>query len=298
MTHDVLDKFQVHYYFEDSSHTMNAFVRNQAEKDLLNATKLIFEALEIPVEINTEAYQEGGLVETLTFCVLTREVLKFLAPAINQVIVHRFTTSKLDIKIKEENLRKLKLENQDKEIDLEAKKSARALEDRAVSRHLSNYYKKIEAYKKVTSIGFKSVDTNSSETIVKRDEFSAFILKDDIDIQEDDDALIEIISPVLKEGNYKWRGRYKNEKIEFSLADTQFKNEVIAKKHLFSNGFSIKCLLQIKTTYDEFGDEKKRSYSVKEVLGTRDVANSALKLRDIGHQREMEKKQDSLFDDL
>ena len=26
-------KYQIHYYFDDKSHSMNAFVRNKAEKD-------------------------------------------------------------------------------------------------------------------------------------------------------------------------------------------------------------------------------------------------------------------------
>lgn len=42
-------------------------------------------------------------------------------------------------------------------------------------------------------------------------------MEDDEVISQDNDAMIEIISPVLKEGKYKWRGKYHNEKIDFSL---------------------------------------------------------------------------------
>ncbi|MBK6957738.1 MAG: hypothetical protein IPH22_04495 [Nitrosomonas sp.] len=62
---DLSQRFQVHYYFDDESHSMNAFVRNRAEKDLLEAVKRVTELLEAPVEIETEAYQQGGLVEVL-----------------------------------------------------------------------------------------------------------------------------------------------------------------------------------------------------------------------------------------
>ena len=137
---------------------------------------------------------------------------------------------------------------------------------------------------------------------MERKDFKISILHDDTTMSEDDDAMIEIISPVLKEGKYNWRGRYKNEKIDFSMADSKFKQEVIEGKHKFSNGSLINCHLEIKVTFDEFGDEKSRTYRVLQVFGTQELEIGELKLREAGKKRNQQKwldeHQKSLFDEI
>lgn len=289
-------KFQVHYYFDDDSHSMNAFVRNRAEKDLLEAVKRIAELLEAPVEIETEAYQQGGLVELLFIGWIGKEIIKFFSPAINEILKHHFTKSKTDDALKEETLKGLQLDNAIKELDY-ADKLEKALEDKVVRRHVSNYYTKISGYAKVTKIGFKNLSTRADETLIPRSKFREFILVDDKTVAEDDDAEIEIISPVLKEGTFSWRGKYKEDRIDFSMGDSQFKAEVINGEYQFANGFVMTCLLQITITFDEFGDEKRRSYSVKKVYAIKLGESDAYKLRPVGFKKKMDKSQQSLFNE-
>lgn len=289
-------KFQVHYYFDDESHSMNAFVRNRAEKDLLEAVKRVSEILEAPVEIETEAYQQGGLVEVLLIGWLGKEVVKFFSPAINEILKHHFTKSKTDDALKAETLKGLQLDNAIKELDY-ADKLEKALEDKVVRRHVSNYYTKISGYAKVTKIGFKNLSTRADETLIPRSKFKEFILVDDKTVTEDDDAEIEIISPVLKEGTFSWRGKYKEDRIDFSMGDSKFKSEVINGEHQFANGFVMTCLLQITITFDEFGDEKRRSHSVKKVYAIKENKSGTYKLRPIGLKRKMKVDQQSLFDE-
>ena len=117
-------KFELHYYLKDNSHAMNAFVRNKAEKDFLEAVKRIGELLDSELKIETEAYQEGGLIETLAFSgfVIDR-VLNYLSPALNDTITHYATrdtqAEALDKKIKEATLKNLELDNQQKELEIE-----------------------------------------------------------------------------------------------------------------------------------------------------------------------------------
>ncbi|MDN5046058.1 hypothetical protein ACOTVQ_00215 [Aliarcobacter butzleri] len=287
-----INKLEIHYYLIDNSHSINAFVRNKAEKDLLDALRKIGELLDSELEIETEAYQEGGLKE---FILIGGLVLGFLSPSINDIIVHYVTKDasdeELDKKIKEETLKNLQLNNQQKELELE-KEIDKKLENKLVQKYISNFYKKIDDYKKVEKIGFKDVTNNSKEIIVERQYFKNFILEDNVTTEEDDEAMIEIISPVLKEGKYNWRGKYKNEKIDFSMGDSKFKQEVIEGKHTFLNGSLILSSLNIKTTFDEFGDEKKKSYSVSKVYGTQELELGELKLREIGKK----KKTKELFD--
>ncbi len=289
----ITQKFELHYYLKDNSHAMNAFVRNKAEKDFLEAVKRIGELLDNELKIETEAYQEGGLVEILA---IGLPVLHYLSPALNNIITHYATrdtqAEALDKKIKEATLQNLELDNQQKRLEIE-EQIDKKLDDKLVQKYISNFYKKIDAYEKVEKIGYRSLENNEDEYIVERKDFKNFILHDDTTMSEDDDAMIEIISPVLKEGKYNWRGRYKNEKIDFSMADSKFKQEVIEGKHKFSSGSLINCHLEIKVTFDEFGDEKGRNYRVLQVFGTQELELGELKLREAGRK----KKETQWFDE-
>lgn len=299
---NITQKFELHYHLKDDSHAMNAFVRNKAEKDFLEAVKRIGELLDNELKIETEAYQEGGLIEILAIVLPT---LHYLSPSLNDIITHYATrdtqAETLDKKIKEATLQNLELDNQQKRLEIE-EQIEKKLNDKLVQKYISNFYKKIDAYEKVEKIGYKNLESNDDEYIVERKDFKNFILHNDTTISEDDDAMIEIISPVLKEGKYNWRGRYKNEKIDFSMADSKFKQEVIEGKHKFSNGSLINCHLEIKVTFDEFGDEKSRSYRVLQIFGIQELELGELKLRDAGKKRKyqkwVEEHQGSLFDDM
>ena len=302
MTTDLKTKFELHYYLKDNSHAMNAFVRNKAEKDFLEAVKRIGELLDSELKIETEAYKEGGLKELI---VIGGIVLGFLSPSINDIITHYATQDTqieaLDKKVKEATLKNLELDSKKKELEIEEQINKK-LDDKLTKKYISNFYKRIDSYDKVEKIGYKSLEKDGLEYIVERKDFKSFILHDDITISEDDDAMIEIISPVLKEGKYNWRGRYKNEKIDFSMADSKFKQEVIEGKHKFSNGSLINCHLEIKVTFDEFGDEKSRNYRVLQVFGTQELELGELKLREAGKKRNQQKwlneHQKSLFDNI
>ncbi len=298
----ITQKFELHYYLKDNSHAMNAFVRNKAEKDFLEAVKRIGDLLDSELKIETEAYQEGGLIEILAIVLPT---LHYLSPALNDIITHYATkdtqAETLDKKIKEATLQNLELDNQQKILGIE-EQIEKKLNDKLVQKYISNFYKKIDAYEKVEKIGYRNLENDEDEYIVERKDFKNFILHDDTTMSEDDDAMIEIISPVLKEGKYNWRGRYKNEKIDFSMADSKFKQEVIEGKHKFSNGSLINCHLEIKVTFDEFGDEKSRTYRVLQVFGTQELEIGELKLREAGKKRNQQKwldeHQKSLFDEI
>jgi hypothetical protein len=298
----ITQKFELHYYLKDNSHAMNAFVRNKAEKDFLEAVKRIGDLLDSELKIETEAYQEGGLIEILAIVLPT---LHYLSPALNDIITHYATkdtqAETLDKKIKEATLQNLELDNQQKTLEIE-EQIEKKLNDKLVQKYISNFYKKIDAYEKVEKIGYRNLENDEDEYIVERKDFKNFILHDDTTMSEDDDAMIEIISPVLKEGKYNWRGRYKNEKIDFSMADSKFKQEVIEGKHKFSNGSLINCHLEIKVTFDEFGDEKSRTYRVLQVFGTQELEIGELKLREAGKKRNQQKwldeHQKSLFDEI
>lgn len=83
-----------------------------------------------------------------------------------------------------------------------------------------------------------------------------------------DGAQIEIIAPVLKAGNYQWKGIFNGEAITFSMRDEQFKSSVLLKKVSFQHGSTIQCVLNIHRKVDEVGEVVITGYSVATVLAT------------------------------
>ena len=100
-----------------------------------------------------------------------------------------------------------------------------------------------------------------------RDDFlKSIIHSDKLNSIIDDEAIIDIISPVIKKDNYKWRGYYKSEVIGFQMRDKIFKNTVLKKEIEFVNGTAIKCVLEQSRIIDESGDIKIKNNQVLTVL--------------------------------
>ena len=260
-------QFIIHYYLNDDSHSMNAFVRNAMEKDFLSIVNTISSSLNLKIELESRAAKEGGFIEILDIIeahpVSSTIIVSSAGYAIKRFLEYLLTGA----------YKKNKLENEKLELEiLKLKKESASIDEnqleQKLARPISNYYAKIEKYEKIRAVGFGNEVNN--EYVVQRDEFRNFILIDDKEEEVDDDANIEIISPVLKEGRYKWRGIYKNESIDFSMGDSKFKNDIIDGRYDFGNGSFINCQLFITKTYDEFGNEcKNRSYRVAKVYETK-----------------------------
>jgi hypothetical protein len=75
-----------------------------------------------------------------------------------------------------------------------------------------------------------------------------------------DTAVIEIIAPVLKEGNYKWKGIYDGLPISFWMIDAEFKNSVFQKQLTFQHGSCINCVFNIQRKFNEIGEVKITGY--------------------------------------
>ena len=269
-------QFIIHYYLNDDSHSMNAFVRNAIEKDFLNIINTIGSLFGFEIKLESMAAKEGGFIEILDIIeahpVSSTIVVSSVGYAIKQLqeLIKYYLSG---------TYKKNKLENEKLELEiLKLKKESAGIDDnqleQKLARPISNYYAKIEKYEKIRAVGF--VNEVNNEYVVQRDEFRDFILVDDKEEEIDDDANIELISPVLKEGRYKWRGIYRNESIDFSMGDSKFKNDIIGGRYDFGNGSFINCQLCITKTYDEFGNEcKNRSYRVAKVYETkRDILNN------------------------
>ncbi len=269
---NIKQNFQIHYYFDDNSHSMNAFVRNAMEKDFLNFINEVGNILDIKIKLESQAREEGGLKENIIIYLIGC-TLGYFAPAVNNILTFYLTgqnrLQNADLKLKDLEFKLKELDLKLKEEELKNKKSQNEYikkieENHKIYRLLSNFYKKVENYEKIKKIGyqFDSLD----ELIVERNQFKSFIIEENKDTEIVEDADIEIISPVLKEGKYKWKGIYNGEKIDFSMGDSGFKNAVIKQEHNFINGTTINCQLEISRTFDDYGEETKTLYRVKKFI--------------------------------
>ncbi len=69
---------ELHYWFNDNSHTMNAIVFNKCEYEFLGIAKEISQKLKVDVEIETEPLGEGGLRSWFKLSLMIKTPLKLV----------------------------------------------------------------------------------------------------------------------------------------------------------------------------------------------------------------------------
>ena len=299
-----VSKIELHYYFADTSHSMNALIRNKCEVNLLGIFKEIAAVAGSRVQVESEAYAEGGLAERFVLRSKSEYVRSFVA-----AVFHYVFSLELDIekvvndedkdrtKKATEKLRKEIKEHEkddDAEIDME---SAAALfrSNLKIIKLKSNFYRHVTNCEKTTKVSVQQLKGDNSTVgkagTVLRKKFDTYMLvADTLKPETDEAAVIEIISPVLKVGNYKWKGIYLSTGriINFAMRDDDFKNEVINQGALFKNGTRIECILDSTRKMSEFGEVTVTGYSVSRVNKKLDDAASV----EIAHAKPAKKKKE------
>lgn len=279
------NKLELHYYFDDSdnSHTMNAFVRNRCEFELLQIYTELQRELELDVKVETEAFEEGGLIELWTFLADNAVQITLLLTALSQVIsripLRKSKLEEKDLKLSIEerklNIKALKKELKEKEPEQITIQNLNLIIDSnpKILKHLSNYYKQLYSYLKVKKISTAKLSIHNKKIeepkFIPRTDFGKFIIEsDELKSKIDENATIEIISPVLKKGKYKWKGVYGKigEAVDFYMKDKIFKQSVIAEGIEFKNGTFIDCILEQSRKINEIGEIYTSAYSVLTVL--------------------------------
>jgi len=269
------NKLELHYYLSEDSHSMNAFVRNACEKELLSIFKEVITSLDLKIKIESEAFKEGGLRETwnflgensvqLMFILTIASTLLSRIPIENkELLALQVKNLKLDNELKTFELQKIKKELSSNE-KITEETIDRTLEifdnDFKITKHKSNFYKRLNSDSKITKISTSKFNIQSEpidqEATVERSQFKNFILhSNELPPNVDKNASIDIISPVLKKGTFKWKGFYNGKIINFEMKDKIFNESVLSKNIEFINGTSIKCVLQQYRKLEDTGQEK------------------------------------------
>ncbi len=307
-------KLELHYYFNDNSHSMDAYIRNKCETEILALIREISIALEIEIKLDSEALREGGLRNvwkvlgknnpqiTLIIAVIALTLqIKQLYPVEDEMDVE---LKNLSIEEKKLSIQKLKNELEAGEIKPSTLKDVTNsinLDFKILSRK-SNFFKQLDNYEKITGLGVNTLTLDDKPTdeekIIPKQDFYRYILStDELPDEIIEDAEIEIISPVIKEGRYKWKGIYLDEPISFSMNDSDFKNEVLSKQVSFQHGATIKCVLKIGKELDETGEIIIKGYSVTTVLSKIDgnVVNETPQGKRYKYAKKFKEGQNELF---
>lgn len=285
------NSIELHYWFNDESHTMNAVVFNKCEYEVLGIVKELAIKLKIEVEIETEPLANGGLRSWLKLkpkqkisrkSITSKETLKLalITYLCTEVLLTPLTTtiqiatsSAVERFFEDPEIRELKkkkerakLEYDIAKIELETKTLCNALDENVLKKKKSNYFETVNAYEKVQDVSFSIADDNKQvikEYKIPRNTFDQYILSsDDIDPDVNKNAIIEIVSPVLKKGKYKWVGIYDGEVIQFNMKSNEFKTLVQTGKIEFKNGSSMLCHLITNKKINSEGEVRIKGYDV------------------------------------
>jgi hypothetical protein len=290
------DTVELHYWFNDKSHTMDAVVQNKCEKELLSIINEVAKQFDIEIDILTEPLANGGirrwfklflknknakvsfytaLITAFATCALFTPIGTTLSEIGKQVIEQLFNDderAELEKEILKENientqedtnlkiLEQAKLKEEIQNLKLDAEIKMRKIEQNTViPKRKSNFYSTLQQYKKIDKISIIT-ENDSKDTVhtitIDRTVFNDYILtSDDLPAIQNEHAIIEIISPVLKKGDYKWKGIYNGEILNFNMKSNEFKTLVQTGKIEFKNGTSIDCLLEIERKIDNEGHE-------------------------------------------
>lgn len=272
-------KFEIHYFLENDSHSMNAIVRNNCEAELLAIAYEIISQFQLGITLEAEAWREGGLRNRWNALSTSDKIVIALgAPTllftVLGVVLSRFPTD--DILQDTKNC--LEIERLSEELSQEVvseeviKKCASLIQKNPkVKMRRSNFYKQLHHNDKVSQVGFIGLDSEdnpvSDEKKVPRADFPKFILRTNkLPVETIEDAHIEIVAPVLDNSRAKWKGIFAETIISFKMNDKVFKDTVIAGSISFKNGDIYECILEIHRAINDSGDIIISKYVVQTVL--------------------------------
>lgn len=307
---NIPNKLELYYSFTDDSHKMDALIRNNCERELLAIVNEIASLLGVYINIETESYIKEGLIELWTLVSESRYVTGVIT-GIFITVLSRYLTKDRELSDLQKQELRLKLEELKKELKVsKGKKPNINPEDlltafngnTKIIKYKSNFYQTLNEYSSVTKVTTVLLSHDNqpiiNPIIIGREDFDKFILKtDELPPVTDENATIEIISPVLKNEKYNWKGIYNGEIIPFSLRDKEFRHHVTSNDIQFKNGTCIDCILKISRKTSNLGEIQIYRYTVLTVLRKHDedTATETPQGKRYRIKNEMETRQLKLF---
>lgn len=288
----------LHYYFQDKDrHSLNAFVRNDNERDFLAILRHAFDITDADIQIEVLPQDEGGFIDKYKLVARTVRkaggIITIVLTGVSAYFAWKtyelqltVTDSQIQVNQSQDQLNRLQIEEIEGQRILrqrEIRKKIKLIEldstpktqkeklgeevSKGIADTLSKDYKALwhrskffdrsiktpEIITKITTQTFNEREMPvSKEHGTDRPDFQFFVLKTtSVDSLIDKDARIVIISPVLDRRKYTWRGLYNNDVITFSMLDKLFIQKIQLKQVEFTNGTTIRCVLEQKRRIDD-----------------------------------------------
>lgn len=311
------NKLELCYFFNDKSNYIDAMVKYRCEKELLALVRSLAEMLDVKMIAYSEpAQKSGGFKEVWG---IASENVRSASVVLN-IIMQVFTRPSLSLggqpvaerTIKDEEKmqrllaglrRELKLKPAGVVIPKELIELLNTLP--RFSKYKSNFYEALRGYPKVTKLNVRELNENnhsrSGSLEVRREQFDFFILRsDELPSVKDNKATIEIISPVLKDSKYRWKGIYNKggSTIDFYMQDEEFKKQMFDDKISFVSGMCIDCVMEIDRRLSEQGEVTNVCYTVSTVIRTRFDKMEIVTPQGKRHLRKLEAEKKQLTLDL
>ncbi|MDY8137456.1 hypothetical protein [Aquimarina sp. 2201CG5-10] len=315
-----MEFLQLHYFLKDELHSVDAFLNNKAEYELLRIFKEVTSILELEgqLQFETIAIEEGGIKAFYKLISKKKNKRKIknallylagiLSVIISDVASEQIKTDHEYEKLKKEEIR-LKIEQLKRDLEDEetAEKDKTLIiqnlsvfiaETNKVKLFKSNFYSTLLKEEKIEQVSTQRLNENlepiTNENVVPRKDFDKFILHSvDIDPDFKESEIIEIVSPVLKKGNMKWKGIYNEKPISFYMRDGEFLTSVINKEISFSNGTSIIADIEFEQKMNDDGDIEIGTISIFNVT---DVFEDSNKIETKRKKRNRELKNQTKMD--
>ncbi len=196
---------ELHYWFVDESHTMDAFIENRCEIEFLKLVDAIAKGLGTDILIETGALGEGGLRKwfrisktaknrspiisaAVISAIATTLIVTPLGSGITKVVEHAVERMFEDKEEKAIELEGKRLDNEKKKAEIENIKSDTHLKQQqlhkapTVAKRRSNFYEGLAKYPKLSKVSFQvknEYNVNIIEYTVHKNDFQNFVLKTD-----------------------------------------------------------------------------------------------------------------------
>lgn len=311
------NKFELRYTFNDKSNYIEAMTRHRCEKEVLALMRSIADLIDVKMTIYDEPCDKvGGFRQkwgvagenSRSISIVLNMAMRILTtPSLSvggQLLFDRTDDDELET---QRELAKLRHELRMKVPG--AMPSHRLMELlNAMPRFYkckSNFYDSLRGCLKVKKISLRELNeydrSRSGSLEVKREQFDYYILRsDDLPTVTDNRATIEIISPVLSDSKYRWKGIYHKygQTIDFYMQDDEFKLQMLEDKLSFTSGMCIDCVLEISRRLSELGDVINVGYVVTTVIRMRIDKKEMVTPQGKRHIRKMDAEKRQLTLDL
>lgn len=279
---ELYNQLEIHYYLHHNSHEIDAFFRNDCERELLNLFQEVINDLDLRVRIEATPAKEGGYIEIWKFVNANKELISLVVNVLT-LLLSRYPVKnrrldkaqienlELDNLLKKEELKKLGITGFEKIDESLLKKIIEfLLKNYKIIWRRSNFFKKLTVNKEIKKIGINKLynfKVSDEEIDLRLGDYEQFILfNEEIPDVKDNEVTIDLISSVLKKGNFRWRGFLEGQIINFVMEDESFKRLVFDGLLTHNNNVKLKVILNHSRKIDDSGLIRVTKYYVSKVV--------------------------------